>query len=67
MLELIQSIFGEYTPIAYDTYVVGSDTLVRTIPSGMSGVNWPYVLGVAGFFLVLYCILRILGGVICGK
>lgn len=49
------------TVVNYET----SSTVVNTIiPEGMAGVDWTYVLGVLGFFIVLYCILRIIGGVI---
>jgi len=82
MKSLIESIFGQYTPItytitqkipvlnqqlvgdgvvSYDTYDVFTDTVVA---SGASGVDWQYVLGVFGFFLVVYCIFRIIGTVI---
>ena len=62
MRELIESLFGVYTPPTY-TKVVG-DITSEVIPSGAAGVDWPYVLGVLAFLLVLYCILRIFGAVI---
>lgn len=34
----------------------------EVVASGAAGVDWPYVLGVLGFFLVVYCIFRIIGG-----
>lgn len=67
MLSLIESIFGSYEPITYQVYNSVSDTVESIIPSGMAGVNWPYVLAVALFGMVLYCILRMLGGVLVGK
>lgn len=45
----------------YDSVVSWTNSY---IPSGMSGVDWEYVLGVFGFFLVVYCIMRIIGAVI---
>lgn len=62
MRELIESLFGTYTPPTY-TETVGELTQ-EVIPSGAAGVDWPYVLGVLAFLLVLYCILRIFGAVI---
>ena len=57
--DLIILIFGEYVPLTY------FDSLGNEIPVlGVAGVDWPYVLGVFGFFLTLYCVLRILGSVI---
>lgn len=67
MLSLIESIFGSYEPISYQVYNAVSDTIESVIPSGMAGVNWPYVLAVSLFGMVLYCVLRMLGGVLCGK
>lgn len=62
MRDLIESLFGTYIPPTY-TETVGELTQ-EVIPSGAAGVDWPYVLGVLAFLLVLYCILRIFGAVI---
>lgn len=66
MKQLIEAIFGTYTPIVSEEWVEvdGVLTVVETVPGGAAGVDWAYVLGVLGFFLVLWCVLRILGGVI---
>lgn len=61
--EIIESIFGNYNPIIYETMDVEGNIL-EVIPDGLAGVDWPYVLGVLGFFVVLYCVLRIVGSVI---
>lgn len=59
MKDLIISIFGTYEPITY------LNDLGETVYlQGVAGVDWAYVLGVLGFFVTLYCILRIIGGVI---
>lgn len=66
MRALIEQIFGTYTPI-YTQEVVnigGVDQIITCIAPGSSGVDWSYVLGVLGFFLVLWCVLRIIGAVI---
>lgn len=63
MKDLIISIFGEYSPVM-DSIVNDAGETVETIAPGVAGVDWPYVLGVLGFFLTLYCVLRILGAVI---
>ena len=70
MKDLIISIFGEYEPITYqltslagsadDVYEVTNDV----IPNGFAGCDWTFILGVVAFLIVLYCILRIIGGVI---
>lgn len=67
MLELITSIFGQYHPVTYDVYNAVTESYETIVAQGFAGVDWPYILAVGGFFLVLYCILRIVGGVLCGK
>lgn len=63
MRSIIEAIFGEYVPVTYSALDAGGE-VVDIIPAGLAGVDWTYVLGVVGFFLVLWCILRIIGGVI---
>lgn len=67
MLSLIESIFGTYVPVTYQVYDAATQAYESVIPSGSAGVDWPYVLGVLGFFLMLYCIMRLIGGVFHGK
>lgn len=75
MKELIISIFGEYEPITYEAisyysaYSSSGDVTLEevkntVIPAGLAGCDWTYILGVIAFLIVLYCILRIIGGVI---
>lgn len=66
MKELIEVLFGEYVPVSYETVVETADgfTSVDVIPSGLSGVDWQYVLGIGLFALTLYCAFRILGGIL---
>lgn len=63
MKQLIETIFGTYVPVTYIEYLPDG-TSYSVIPAGLGGVDWAYVLGVLGFFLVLYCVLRIVGAVI---
>lgn len=67
MLELITSIFGVYTPVTYEVYNAATETYETVVAQGFAGVDWPYILAVGGFFLVLYSIMRIIGGIVCGK
>lgn len=64
MRDLIISIFGEYQPVMTDVYNAVTESYDSVVASGLAGVDWVYVLGVVGFFLVLYCVLRIIGAVI---
>lgn len=56
----MQAIFGEYIPVSY-TDSAGSSI----IPAGVAGVDWQYVLGVVLFCIIVYSLLRIVGGLIC--
>lgn len=55
----LDALLGVYTPV---TYVIGNDNV---IPAGLAGVDFPYVFRAIIFAIVLYAILRILGGMIC--
>lgn len=59
MIEFINSILGEYEAISF-VYQVGEDT-ADIIPSGMAGVDWPYMIGAIAFLIMLYSIFRIIG------
>lgn len=67
---LVTSVFGEYKPIRTNTVVsqtVGSDTyqyLVETVAPGSAGVDYEWVAGVVLFAILLYCLMRLLGGVL---
>lgn len=67
---LVTSIFGEYTPITTTsviTQTVGNDTyqyLVETVAPGSAGVDYEWIAGVLLFAILLYCFMRLLGGVL---
>lgn len=52
----LATICGVYTP------VVASD---GSIPSGLAGVDWPYVLTALLVIITIYSIFRIIGGMLC--
>lgn len=55
--EFMQTIFGVYSPVTY------TDSLGNVIvPSGLAGVDIPYLLSVCLFGLVVYSLFRLLGG-----
>lgn len=58
--EFMQELFGAYVPISYT-----DSTGVSIIPAGFAGVNWEYILGVALFGIIIYSLLRIIGGLVC--
>lgn len=67
---LVASIFGEYTPITTTsviTQTVGNDTyqyLVETVAPGSAGVDYEWLAGVLLFAILLYCLMRLLGGIL---
>lgn len=65
--ELIETIFGVYEPVTYNTYVVtdatqGTYELINVVPDGISGVDWQWIGGFLIFLVFLFCVLRLLGG-----
>ena len=67
---LISSIFGEYTPITTTSVItetVGNDTrqsLVETVAPGAAGVDYEWLAGVFLFGILLFCLMKLLGGVL---
>ena len=67
---LISSIFGEYTPVtttAVITETVGENVnqyLVETVASGAAGVDYEWLAGVFLFGILLFCLMKLLGGVL---
>ena len=55
----MQSLFGVYSPVGYED---ATGTFI--VASGFAGVDWPYILGVCLFCLIVYCLFRLLGGLI---
>lgn len=67
---LIISIFGEYEPVMTTGMVVDtvdgvtSTTLIDTVAAGAAGVDYEWVAGVFLFGILLYCLMKLLGGVL---
>ena len=67
---LVTSIFGEYTPVTTTTVIsetVGTDThqyLVETVAPGAAGVDYEWIAGVALFAILLFCLMKLLGGIV---
>ena len=67
---LISSIFGEYTPVtttAVITETVGENVnqyLVETVAPGAAGVDYEWLAGVFLFGILLFCLMKLLGGVL---
>jgi len=67
---LVSSLFGDYTPVtttAVITQTVGNDTcqyLVETVAPGAAGVDYEWLSCVFRFGILLFCFMKLLGGVL---
>lgn len=67
---LIISIFGEYTPVMTTMAVtetvdnVITTTLIDAVAEGAAGVDYEWLAGVFLFGILLYCMMKLLGGVL---
>lgn len=67
MKDLIISIFGPYEPVMTQTVITTEiegvllTELVDVVASGAAGLDWPWIMGVLLFAIVLYSLFRILG------
>ena len=67
---VVTSIFGEYTPVTTTSVIsetVGSDThqyLVETVAPGAAGVDYEWIAGVVLFGILLFCLMKLLGGIV---
>lgn len=67
---LVSSLFGDYTPVTTTSVVtqtVGNDTcqyLVETVAPGAAGVDYEWLSGVFLFGILLFCFMKLLGGVL---
>lgn len=55
MKTLLQNLFGVYTPLTNSN---------GDIIEGLAGIDYEYILGVLLFAIMLFCVLKILGGFI---
>lgn len=60
MREMLQSLFGTYTPLTYEA-VAADGSIVVTPVLGVAGVDWEWVAGVFLFSIVLYAFFRLVG------
>lgn len=68
MRSMLINLFGRYTPVTYQEwfyYVAADGTVLQdyndVVAPGLAGVDWPWVMGVLLFAIVLYSLFRILG------
>jgi len=66
-MSALVSIFGEYTPRTQTvtTYFAdGSSIQSVEYVQGIAGLDWVWISGVVLFCIVIYCIFRMIGGVL---
>lgn len=61
MADFIRSILGTYVPVVYQYFDIAMEQYHEVIPSGMSGVDWPYIITGIAFLIMLYSVFRIIG------
>lgn len=67
MKDLILSIFGAYEPTMTQSAVtsvvegVSSTDMFETVASGVAGLDWPWIMGVFLFAIVLWSFFRLVG------
>lgn len=68
MKDMIYGLFGSYEPVTYLEFfqTTAEDGSVawdsyEVVASGLAGVDWPWVMGVVLFAIVLYSFFRLLG------
>lgn len=65
MKELIINLFGSYEPIVFNTQhqIVTSGGAIDYVENvSVVHPDFAWIFGVLGFFLVLFCVFRIIGG-----
>ena len=68
MKDLIINLFGSYEPVTWTQYIFTTDVdgsviteSMDVVASGASGLDWPWIMGVLLFAIVLYSLFRLLG------
>ena len=65
-----QAVFGTYTPVMTTNVTTTSSSaevnqvLTSGVAGGAAGVDYEYIAGIFLFAVLLYCILRLLGGIL---
>lgn len=67
---LIVSIFGDYSPVMTTSTVtetvdgITTTTLIETVAEGAAGVDYAWIAGVFLFGILLFCLMKLLGGIL---
>lgn len=58
MKQLLINLFGQYTPLTDSN---------GDIITSIAGIDFPWIFGILIFVILLFCLLKILGGFLNGK
>ena len=62
MLDAFLDWIGPYTPVYTDVYAADGTYLGNVVASGFAGVDWSWVMTALLGIVVIYCLLRMIGG-----
>lgn len=62
MKALVVSLFGSYTPVM----TLAADGVTEVVANGFAGVDWPWLVGVGLFAIVLWSFFRLVGVLLRG-
>lgn len=65
MRAFLESVLGTYAPVTYELYNAASDTTNTVVAVGLAGVDWSYVFSGVAFLIVIYCVFKALGAIVC--
>lgn len=66
MREIIENIFGVYTPTMTDVLDDSGEVIGQVVASGLAGVDWSFIAGVVCFCIVLYGLIHCVGVLLRG-
>lgn len=67
VLSAVHNLFGDYHRLTYTQLIVlddGTEVESEEYVPGLAGLDWEYLVSVSVFFLMLYCLFRLLGGIV---
>lgn len=63
--DFLISVLGVYEPVTYEVYNAATESYDSIVANGLAGVDWLYVGSLFLLIVVIYCVLKCLGGLIC--
>lgn len=67
VLSAVHNLFGDYHRLTYTQVIYledGTSVESEEYVPGLAGLDWEYLVSVSVFFLMLYCLFRLLGGIV---